>query len=127
MDLSDPPRKPRTESIVPMINVVFLLLIFFLMTSQITTPDPFEIDTPIASQDQEATADPVLYVDASGRLHFDGAEDDAAITALSSVSDTVETLMVKADANLSASILAATLARLTQVGFATVELVVAAP
>ncbi|TMV56360.1 biopolymer transporter ExbD, partial [Thioclava sp. BHET1] len=30
MRFAEPPRKPRTESIVPMINVVFLLLIFFL-------------------------------------------------------------------------------------------------
>ena len=39
------PHTPR-ESVVPMINVVFLLLIFFLMTAQITAPTPVEVTPP---------------------------------------------------------------------------------
>ncbi|MEM1152412.1 MAG: biopolymer transporter ExbD, partial [Pseudomonadota bacterium] len=35
MRLRAPDRKRRAENYVPMINVVFLLLIFFLMTAQI--------------------------------------------------------------------------------------------
>lgn len=46
MDFAPPKRRPRAESIVPMINVVFLLLIFFLMTAQIAPPDPFEVAPP---------------------------------------------------------------------------------
>jgi len=127
MDLSDPPRKPRAESIVPMINVVFLLLIFFLMTSQIAPPEPFEIDTPTANQQTEASADPVLYIDAGGTLHFDGAENEAAIAQLSGIAGRSDTLMVKADAQLEATKLAATLTALTGAGFSRVELVVAQP
>jgi periplasmic protein TonB len=41
MDFGSPPRRPRAESVVPMINVVFLLLVFFLMTATIAPPDPF--------------------------------------------------------------------------------------
>jgi len=125
MDFSDPPRKPRAESIVPMINVVFLLLIFFLMTSQIAPPDPFEITPPTANQDGEATAEPVLYINAAGTVHFDGMEGPDAFARLAPLAATSDVLLIKADAQLEASTLAATLTALTQAGFASVEIVVA--
>ena len=40
MQIDMPKRRPRGESIIPMINVVFLLLIFFLLTAQIAPADP---------------------------------------------------------------------------------------
>ena len=46
-----PPRNPRMaqdRAIVPMINVVFLLLVFFLMTASLTPPPPREITAPVA-------------------------------------------------------------------------------
>lgn len=124
MDFSDAPRKPRAEAIVPMINVVFLLLIFFLMTSQIAPPEPFEITAPTSSAEQEAAAELTLYIDAKGTLSFDGVEGDAAFAALSGLTG-ADVLIVKADAKLEATRLAAMLARLTQIGFGQVELVVA--
>ena len=42
------PARPARENIVPMINVVFLLLVFFVMTAQIAPPDPFDIAPPEA-------------------------------------------------------------------------------
>jgi len=126
MDFSAPPRKPRAESIVPMINVVFLLLIFFLMTSQIAPPDPFEISPPTANQDGEATAEAVLYIGPAADLHFDGITGPTALDRLASLADVSEPLLIKADAQVEARALAATLAALTQAGFAQVEIVVAA-
>lgn len=38
MQFDLPQRRSRPESVVPMINIVFLLLIFFLMTAQIAPP-----------------------------------------------------------------------------------------
>ena len=86
MDFSDPPRKPRAESIVPMINVVFLLLIFFLMSSNLTRPEPFEIALPRSTSEIEPEVERVLYVDAAGRSHFEGAEGDAALAAVTAIS-----------------------------------------
>ena len=37
----DAARAPTRDSTVPMINIVFLLLIFFLITAQIAPPAPF--------------------------------------------------------------------------------------
>ena len=79
MDFTDAPRRPRAESIVPMINVVFLLLIFFLMTSRLAQPDPFEVTPPEAALDTPLEAQATLYVDKSGKLSFDGFEGAAVV------------------------------------------------
>lgn len=126
MDFSDPPRKPRTESIVPMINVVFLLLIFFLMTSNLVEPEPFEVAPPRSASDIEPQAERMLYVDKTGRISFDGAEGNAALAALAGVSETDSVIQIRADADLEAQKLARLLGELAQAGMIRVELVVAA-
>lgn len=124
MDLIDPPRRPRAESIVPMINVVFLLLIFFLMTSRLAQPDPFDITPPAAGLEGKPEAEVTLYVDKTGRLSFDGIEGEAALAQLATVSDQQALLQVRADAELEAAKAAGLLRRLATAGFARVELVV---
>ena len=54
----DPPR-PRSddERILPLINVVFLLLIFFMLAGQLSAIDPIEIEPPRSvSEGRSATA-----------------------------------------------------------------------
>lgn len=124
MDLSEPQRRPRAESIVPMINVVFLLLIFFLMTSRLVQPDPFEVTPPEAALETEAASEITLYVDATGKLAFDGAEGEAALAYLSAQASDSATVQLRADAALEASAAAKLLNKLAAAGFARVELVV---
>lgn len=124
MDLSPPLRKPRAESIVPMINVVFLLLIFFLMTSQIAPPDPLEVTAPTVREGSDAQAKVVLYVDSTGRMHVDGAEDAAALPRLQALSATETEILMRADATLEAARLAEILKELAQIGLTQVELAV---
>lgn len=126
MEFSEPPHRPRTESIVPMINVVFLLLIFFLMSSSLAAPDPFEINPPIASSDVEPAVDRILYVDKTGRTSFEGAEDATALNKLIAISQTDSVIQVRADAELEARVLAALLEDLAIAGLSRVELVVSA-
>ncbi|MCV6584210.1 MAG: biopolymer transporter ExbD [Marinibacterium sp.] len=126
MDLTEPPRRPRSESIVPMINVVFLLLIFFLMTSRLAEPEPFDVTPPTAATEAEAQADPVLFVSKDGRLSFDGAEGTGAIAAVAAQSDASSIIQLRADAALEAGKLAAILRDLSTAGLARVELVVSA-
>ncbi|MFS4580643.1 ExbD/TolR family protein [Phaeobacter sp. C3_T13_0] len=130
MDLTDPPRRPRGESIVPMINVVFLLLIFFLMTSRLAQPEPFEVIPPEAGLDAEAKSDALLYIDAEGRMHFDGNEGPAALAALAAAAradGTADgTVQLRADARLHATKLAKILRQLAAAGLSHAELVVRA-
>ena len=83
LDFTPPPRRPRGESIVPMINVVFLLLVFFLMTSRLAPPAPFEVTPPEA----DAAGPPppgaggALHVSADGEIGFRDLRGDAALAA----------------------------------------------
>lgn len=69
------PRARRTsdEGVVPLINVVFLLLIFFLIAGTMTPPSPVELD-PVTTQESPASRSPaaLLFVSADGRMAYRG-------------------------------------------------------
>lgn len=128
MDFRPARRKPRAESIVPMINVVFLLLVFFLMTAQISQPDPFEIDTPVASSAAKPTpqdAPAVLYLGQDGTMQFLEHTGPAAMQALAALPDVPAPLKIRIDARLDGDRLAQVMRQLTQLGVNSVEIVVA--
>lgn len=124
MEFSDQPKRRPEESIVPMINVVFLLLIFFLMTAQIAPPEPFDVTRPVATKATDPEADQILYVDQAGRLQFHQALADAAYVELRNNIASSRVLQIKADSRLEASKLAEIITKLTSLGLSRVELVV---
>lgn len=70
----EPPR-PRNEEerVLPLINVVFLLLIFFMLAGRIAASDPFEVAPPrSASEGAVQRHDMLVLIDAEGRLALDG-------------------------------------------------------
>lgn len=121
LDFRLPARKPARESVVPMINVVFLLLIFFLMSAQIAPPDPVEITPPVADSDSplpEGTR--VLWLDVEGVLHFEGLSGEAALAELT---DTPGAVTLRADAALPVAEFARVLRILGEAGLRDVTLV----
>ena len=122
MDLSQSPRREARESIVPMINVVFLLLIFFLMTAQIAPPEPFEVSPPESSAEGPAEARAVLHVAGTGELAFNDARGEAVFAALDGLGE-AETLKLRADRSVPAEKIAALLGRLAGLGISKIELV----
>lgn len=67
--------RPRNdeERILPLINVVFLLLIFFMLAGRIAATDPFEITPPSSTSEAPAGPKDILVVmGADGRLALDG-------------------------------------------------------
>ncbi|MCR8546510.1 biopolymer transporter ExbD [Salipiger sp. P9] len=116
--LPERPRRPRPEPVVPMINVVFLLLIFFLMTASLTPPAPFEISPPTAPGEEDASTD-TLYVSADGDIAFGEARGEQALAAATASGP----VRLAADARLPASDLARILARLAALGAPEVRLV----
>lgn len=67
------------DRILPLINVVFLLLIFFMVVGSLSASDPFQIDPPkSANGDPGDPKDVVLLIGADGKLALDGAVLDAA-------------------------------------------------
>ncbi|WP_204115226.1 ExbD/TolR family protein [Shimia biformata] len=126
MDFAPPPKRPRSESIVPMINVVFLLLIFFLMTSELTQPAPVDVRPPSAGQSTDPLAEVRIHVDTGGQLYFQDFTGDGALIEAARMAQADPQVLLTADANIEATRLAAILSRLAAAGLSRVELVVTA-
>ena len=70
-------QRPKNEDdrILPLINVVFLLLIFFMLAGRLAASDPFQIDPPVSlSEGKVAVEDLLVQVGAEGRLALNGQE-----------------------------------------------------
>lgn len=69
--------------VLPLINVVFLLLIFFMLAGSLSAVDPFEVAPPESLSDGEAEPTAVdILVAEDGRLALDGdVVDEAGLVA----------------------------------------------
>ena len=71
------PRAPA-ENMLPVINLVFLLLVFFMLAGAFRAPEPFDVDAPAAHGGPPAVGrDAVVLIARDGRLAFGGVETDA--------------------------------------------------
>ena len=104
-----PTSRQSGENIVPMINVVFLLLIFFLMTAQIVPPAPMDVTPPRSQSEETSEAVQSLYIDASGNVAFDEFTGEQAITEVIARSGAI---YIIADQSLDAVDLIALLKRI---------------
>jgi biopolymer transport protein ExbD len=126
MDFSPTPKRKVEEAIVPMINVVFLLLIFFLMTSQITPPEPFEVSIPNAETLTEPAAGLLVYVSKEGDVQFEEFTGDTAWDRLGGRVEGKVSVKLRVDASLPATELSRILNRMAGTGAASVEIIAAA-
>lgn len=70
-------RRPKNDDdrILPLINVVFLLLIFFMLAGRLAASDPFRIDPPVSASEGLVTVEDLLVqVGVDGRLALNGEE-----------------------------------------------------
>ena len=107
MRLSSRTRMRILISLTPMIDVVFIMLIFYMVAGRPTLPDPFGIDPPLSAS--ESLQDPqelIVLVDAEGRLALDGrviAEDSLTSSVAERLSDSESVqVRLKADAQVQA-------------------------
>ncbi|OCX65358.1 hypothetical protein BFP70_09840 [Thioclava sp. SK-1] len=138
MQFSSPPRKANSASLLPMINVVFLLLIFFLISAQISPPEPFPTEPPESQAETEADGTFTIFLSAEGAFGFrdiTAQEPEDVIAALEAakaeycLTEECEAeppkLLLRADKAVPAARLAAVLPKLGAAGFAKVDLVTA--
>ena len=74
------PPRPRNqeERVLPLINVVFLLLIFFMLAGRLSASDPFEVEPQTSQSEGPAAKQELLVlVGADGRLALDNVEMEA--------------------------------------------------
>lgn len=124
-----PRRRARApqENVIPLINVVFLLLIFFLLAGTISEPDLWPVDLPTAEELESAPDEQAqLLLTAEGEIAFQDepvARDDlgAVIAAyLREGGDPV--VQVKADGRAEAGALLPVLEVLRRVGVQELDL-----
>jgi len=90
----------KKESIIPMVNVIFLLLIFFLMTSNFIIPDPFELDKPYAHSSNKVSTEERLYISKTGKIFISDEVNENALRYLEQ--STPEELLLVADSSFPA-------------------------
>ncbi|UUP15979.1 ExbD/TolR family protein [Nitratireductor thuwali] len=125
--LSRPLPARRRETTIALINVVFLMLIFFLIAGTLTPPLDKDVDLI-----ETATADPsdppnALFVTQDGELRSQGRATDVAafVSTLSAQTGEEEPLSVKlaADRELPATRLIEIVGELRQAGVTKVSIV----
>ncbi len=108
MQLQFGKQEEEPDPILPLINVVFLLLIFFIMTGALHAVDYFNVNPPSSSSEFQASLeDTIILVVADGRVAIDNKEVDEVDLQLS-VSDklaanTGAVFRIKADGRVDAA------------------------
>ena len=70
MDKVGRKRTPREENVIPMINIIFLLLLYFMVVGNLS-PD-YNVNPPFASQEKESSSlIPTVSVTKEGQLRFE--------------------------------------------------------
>lgn len=126
-------RVQRDDHLIPLINVIFLMLIFFMAVGRMTPAEPIEVEPPVSTQDLEAeTRDKVLVIGADGRMAI-GTEIVSRETlrarlsawqgtAVGSGTQAPLELTLKADASITSGLLRETLDLLEAEGIERVRL-----
>lgn len=104
------PEKPLTreyENLLPLVNVVFLLLIFFMVTSTFTSPEPFEIQPILSETNDNADMKTLtILMDSSGKLAVENEvmSKEAVVLLVQKYiqNDSLKKVQLKSDANAEA-------------------------
>ncbi len=74
------------DGILPLINIVFLLLIFFLLAAHIAPPEPADITPPISAATPDAPARPaILHIAADGGVSHNGVPVQDLMATVTSI------------------------------------------
>ena len=98
----------REPVIVPLVNIVFLLLIFFMLVGRIAPYEALEVAPPLAASGERAAErnDPVVLLAADGRLALNEEvmEEDLLLSTIARLfeEDPSLTVRIKADEALEA-------------------------
>jgi len=122
-----PPRRNSEASLIPLINVVFLLLVFFLIAGSIRPGQSNRITLPESSQHQtQVTPHAVIELHADGRVQINGASlDRSSLMRVMSelpVPPGQALIRVRADRNLPVAAILEILGLLREAGVPSFEL-----
>jgi len=102
MKLNRPARRQHPETIVALIDVVFFLLVFFMLVGRMDATSPFEVLPPISLAGEDMPAGGVtIAIGQSGELALDGqdVERGALISAILQRLDSQPEIMIRLNAH----------------------------
>ncbi len=107
MQIQPPEHEEEFDPILPMINVVFLLLIFFMLAGALHAVDTFEVTPPTSvSETDVEDQEGLVLIGADGRLAVKGElvdETDLQLAVSDMLAERPETLIrLKADNRVDA-------------------------
>lgn len=129
MRFPPPPREEALEPVIPLINVVFLLLVFFMLSGEINRHGQIEV-TPPQSEAETGQAAPsgiVIQISREGSVTLNGERIELpALPARAMVlqnSDTSEPWLIFADRQATAGVLNRVINHLRDSGVQEVRLI----
>lgn len=129
INLDEENESQEYESILPLINIIFLLLIFFMLAGAFTTADVFEVSPP--KSDNKDKVDPKEYlilIDDDNTLAYQGYKlsvEELKLKISSQLEHKNKTKLIfkiKADANVDAADLIIIVDLLQDLGARNIEL-----
>ncbi len=132
MQLKPQPKTQPRENILPLINVVFLLLIFFMLAGAFTDPELFKINIPTATNDNNADKKTLmLLMNSDGELAFNNSqvsqEELRAIIINKVANSSLFQIQLKADADVDAIRLVELMEMLSDTGLKSLHLLTVSP
>ncbi|WP_282607849.1 biopolymer transporter ExbD [Pelagibius sp. Alg239-R121] len=108
MRLRRQPVRPHHETIIALIDVVFFLLVFFMLVGRMDATSPFELSPPISvGGDSLPAGGATVSVSVDGRLALDGVEQtriDLVETLEAAVRRSDAPLLVRINAHAEAPV-----------------------
>lgn len=105
MKLNRPVRRTPPETIIALIDVVFFLLVFFMLIGRMDATSPFEVLPAVAASGADMPAGgATLSIGSAGAIALDGTEitEDAAIDALGAALADTPDLLIRVNAHRDA-------------------------
>ena len=110
------------ENIVPMINIVFLLLIFFLITSSLVPRSSEIIERPFGLSDSNVQDLSYLFITSNSEIMYRGQSGEIAWNLIKE--SNVNILTIEADRNLPATKFISLMNKLRDMNIPNLEMVV---
>lgn len=126
MEIFEQQKKQEYETVLPLINIVFLLLIFFMLAGTFIKPDLFEIKIPEANIDKSAERNQMI-ISMNDRKEFAVGKtqysESELVEMIKSVNNTKNLIVqLKADHNVQSQDLINAMEMLGSTGLTSVRL-----
>ena len=128
MHLKQEKKEYHFETLLPLVNIVFLLLIFFLLAGSFQSPEAFEVNSPQADNSQQEDQDSATFLlSADGSYAYENSMiSKQELLALASQLEPINgkrALRLKADAAVSAETVISLLDELARLNITEVRIV----